>query len=120
MSSKRSALKKPLAFSSKLILEWRPGSFDEFPFGLKEELEDMEKYDGRWNAFMVVFKKYHKSDTDMIDVDDIVKAMKIEAGYSAHDTLMFLKRLRRLNLVRFTIDSEGLIGKLDEITWLLN
>jgi len=119
MSIKRSALKKPLVVSAKMILEWRPGSSDEFPPGLKEELDDIEKFDARWKTFMRTFAPYDSKNCHMVDVDEIIASMK-KTGFSAHDTIMFLKRLRRLNLVRFTFDNEALIGKLDRITWLLN
>ena len=68
---------------------------------------------------MDVYERYAVADRDMINVDEIIASMK-EKGFTPHDAIMFLKRLRRLNLVRFTFDNESLMGKLDGITELLN
>ena len=110
---------KNFKFSSKLLLEWRPGSFEEFPDGVKDELDDIIMFDARWKAFYRVFRHYQEKEDYLVDVDEIVVAMK-KQGYSAYATMMFLKRLRRLNLVRFTFDDEALMGKLEKISWLLN
>jgi hypothetical protein len=118
-TAKSGKAKRRTWFSAKVILEWRPGGESEFPAGLKEELDDIENFDARWKPFMDVYEKYAFVDKDMIDVDEIMKSMK-KGGVSERDAMMFLKRLRRLNLVRFTFDNESLMGKLDRITELLN
>ena len=42
--------KKRVWFSPTITLEWRPGEDFEFPAGLKEELDDIEKFDARWRS----------------------------------------------------------------------
>jgi len=106
--------------TAKLTLEWRPGDVNEFPFGLKEELDDIERNDIRWKQFSIASTRLREKTGKMpTNVDDLLSAMKKE-GLSTKDSIMFLRKLRRIGLVRFVTDNEVLMGMIDDVTFHLN